>query len=436
MPDFLTRRNGTWHFVRRVPLEFAACDGRGVIKHSTKVRVSDDRTGRRAAKIALKLNIELEAGWQAATRGQVDARFSRYEDVRRHSRALGFEYVEIEQVLAAPIEKLLERLDALIAAGLKADPAARAAALGTEKRPLFALSKLPEEFEAVVADEIRDLSPEQLRIWRNGRLRAVERFTTVVGDKPINELTNEDGMDYFDWWSGRVVRGETNAKTANKDMGQLSRMLKDISTRRRLGLPDIFKGLRVRGEAENSRCPFETDFIQNKLLATDALATLNEEARDVIYVIADTGMRPSEVVNLLPNAIHLDAPIPYVSVRGDGRRLKTKDSEREIPLVGAALAAMRRRPGGFPHYRDRSSTLSAVLNKFLAENELRPSKGHTVYSLRHSFKDRLIAAEASDTLIDSLMGHKTYKPKYGKGPALDLKFKYLSQIAFTPPSDL
>jgi integrase len=63
-----------------------------------------------------------------------------------------------------------------------------------------------------------------------------------------------------------------------------------------------------------------------------------------------------------------------------------------------------------------------------------PSKEHTIYSLRHSFNDRLIAAEAPDSLIDSLMGHKTYKPKHGKGPNLDLKLKYLQQIAFKPPT--
>jgi hypothetical protein len=62
--------------------------------------------------------------------------------------------------------------------------------------------------------------------------------------------------------------------------------------------------------------------------------------------------------------------------------------------------------------------------------------GHTVYSLRHSFKDRLIAAEAQDSLIDSLIGHDTYKPKYGKGPSLELKLKYLQRIAFKPPPSL
>jgi hypothetical protein len=77
------------------------------------------------------------------------------------------------------------------------------------------------------------------------------------------------------------------------------------------------------------------------------------------------------------------------------------------------------RPQGFPRYRDKSSNFSAVVNKYLMNNNLRPTKDHTVYSLRHSFKDRLIAAEAPDSLIESLMGYKTYRPKYGKGPSLE-----------------
>jgi integrase len=155
--------------------------------------------------------------------------------------------------------------------------------------------------------------------------------------------------------------------------------------------------------------------------------------RVTLYVVVETGMRPSEVVNLQEDAIRLDAKIPYVKVQPDGRRLKTEDSEREIPLVGVALAAMKPRPQGFPRYRDKSSSLSATVNKFLRVNGLRPTKDHSVYSLRHSFKDRLVAAEAPDSLIDSLMGQKTYKPKYGKGPSLELKLKYLRQIAFKPP---
>jgi hypothetical protein len=39
MPDYLTKRHGVWQFARRVPLEYAEFDRRGVIKHSTKVEV-------------------------------------------------------------------------------------------------------------------------------------------------------------------------------------------------------------------------------------------------------------------------------------------------------------------------------------------------------------------------------------------------------------
>ena len=90
----------------------------------------------------------------------------------------------------------------------------------------------------------------------------------------------------------------------------------------------------------------------------------------------------------------------------------------------------------FARYRDKSSSMSGTLNKYLKENDLRPTCEHTVYSLRHSFKDRLVAAEAPDSLIDSLMGHRTGKPKYGKGPSLELKLKFLEQIAFTSPARL
>jgi integrase len=250
----------------------------------------------------------------------------------------------------------------------------------------------------------------------------------LVGDKPINELTHDDAIDYVEWWRERSMAKNIAPKTANKDVGQLSRMIKEMNVRRRLNLPDIFKGLRLKGEVDKARSPYETEFIRNRIFAPGALDGLNEEARLVLHVVAETGMRPSEVVNLTKTSIMLDAPIPHVKVLPEGRRLKTVDSEREIPLVGHALDALRKRPEGFPRYRDKASSLSAAVNKYLEENKLRPSKDHTVYSLRHSFKDRLISAEAPDSLIDSLMGHRTGKPKYGKGPALDLKLKFLQRI--------
>jgi integrase len=101
-------------------------------------------------------------------------------------------------------------------------------------------------------------------------------------------------------------------------------MIKELNILRRLGLPDLFKGLRPKGEVDKEPTPYETKFIQNRLLADGALDGLNEDARYIIYVIADTGLRPSEVVNLNSKTIHLKAKIPHVSVLPDGRRLKRR----------------------------------------------------------------------------------------------------------------
>jgi integrase len=433
MPDFLTRRSNTWHFVRRVPTEFAHLDQRGVVKHSTRIKIANDRAGRRATRVADRLNEQLELFWKGLADGKPKEELTSYDNARRRARALGFDYMENDQLLHQQPEARLQRLETLVTKGLVNDTGARVALLGTEKRPAFKLSKLFDEYEAATKDEVKDLSPNQLRVWCNGRKRAVVNFVEIVGDKPVNELTPDDAIDYCEWWRDRVIGDDVEVKTANKDIGQLSRMLKEMNIRRRLNLPDLFQGLRLKGETERSRVPYETDFIQKRLLANGALAGLNEDARFVLYVVADTGLRPSEVVNLQENAVLLNAKIPYVKILPEGRRLKTEDSQREIPLVGVALAAMKLRPQGFPRYRDKGSSLSATVNKYLLQNGLRPTKDHSVYSLRHSFKDRLIAAEAPDSLIDSLMGHKTYKPKYGKGPSLELKLKYLQRIAFKAP---
>ena len=333
MPDFLTRRNGVWHFVRRVPSEFAAFDRRGVVRHSTRIQVSTDRTGRRAVRVAEQLNAALESHWQTLAGSKIEAAAQGYEDARRRARSLGFDYVDAPQVVLLPLEKRLERLEALSVRGLEGDAGSRAALLGTQPRPTFPLSKLFTEYEAATRDETKKFSPSQLRVWRNSRRRVVKELVAVTGDKPVTDLTHDDGIDYSEWWRERCLAGETNAMSANKSMGMLSRMLKEMSIRRRLSLPEIFKGLRLKTDAANVRVPFDTAFIQDSLLDEGALDGLNEDARLIVYILADTGLRPSEVVNLQPHAIHLDAPIPYVEILPDGRVLKTEDSRREVLIL-------------------------------------------------------------------------------------------------------
>ena len=62
--------------------------------------------------------------------------------------------------------------------------------------------------------------------------------------------------------------------------------------------------------------------------------------------------------------------------------------------------------------------------------------GLTLYGLRHTFDDSLTAVEAPDKVNAQLMGHKWQRPKYGAGPTLEQKLRWLEQIAFTPPEHL
>lgn len=63
---------------------------------------------------------------------------------------------------------------------------------------------------------------------------------------------------------------------------------------------------------------------------------------------------------------------------------------------------------------------------------LLPSDDHSLYSLCHTFEDRLTAVEAPEKVIDALMGHKWIRPKYGAGPSLAQKQDWLGRIACQP----
>lgn len=257
----------------------------------------------------------------------------------------------------------------------------------------------------------------------------------------MEDVSRDDAVAYAEWWEQRVLSDGIEINTMNKNLGHLSSMFRAVIKRHKLRLDNPFGGLRQEGGKDGNRPPFPTEFIRNVILAPGNLDKLNQDARDIVYVIMETGARPSELVNLTKDRIKLDANIPHIRVEAQdrdddtpGRELKTEQSERDIPLVGFALEAMRRHPDGFPRYFDKADNFSAAANKHFKKWKLLPTPKHSIYSLRHSFKDRLKDAETPEEMIDELMGHKIDKPKYGDGYRLRLKLKRIQAIAFTPPS--
>lgn len=436
MRDYLGRRDGYWHYVRRVPAAFAALDRRVLVRQTTKVRIADDPRGIVARRAVAKIDAEHQAYWSALYLGQSDNARERYVAARELARALGFDYVPARELLERPAAQIVARVEAVTDRGLAPETRAAEAVLGLVEKPALRLKDIFTEYERIQRAAQSGMSEEQKRRWRNAKRLAAETVFEVVGDKTLAELTRDDALDFQAWWQERVLDEGIEIGTANKSIGQVNKMYRTINTHYRLALPPHFSELRIEGETTASRAAFDAEFVQSCILQEGALAELNEEARRVVYLMADTGLRISEAVNLTADTIVLDHRIPHVHVLPDGRKLKTEQSSRQIPLVGAALAAMKLQPAGFPRYRDKNAGLSALVNKFLTNAKLRPTPRHTLYSLRHTFEDRLTAVGGPEKVMAALMGHKYQRPRYGDGPSLAQKRNWLERIAFTPPTSL
>lgn len=59
------------------------------------------------------------------------------------------------------------------------------------------------------------------------------------------------------------------------------------------------------------------------------------------------------------------------------------------------------------------------MNKFLREKNLLQPPEHSLYSLRHSFENRMIAARVDDRIRRDLFGHKLSREHYGESASLE-----------------
>lgn len=444
MKGFLGKRDGWWHYVRRVPAVYAGHDPRGIVRQSTKIRVADDPRGIAAAKAAAKINAETEAYWRGLFLGRKDEAKQRYEAARQFTRALGFEPVPAAELVDMSDDEVARRLLAIQQRGFLPSSEAPDAVLGLVAPPELKLSELLDKYEGTQKAALAGKSDDQLRVWRNAKGRAITVLTEVVvgadpglGDDPaVGRLTRSHALDFREYWQERVTADEVEIDTANKAIGHLNKMWRELNRIERMGLNPIFAELRLEGGGAEQRAAFEAEFVQKTLLAAGTFGELNDEARRIIYVMADTGLRPSEICNLTEETIRLDHKIPHVEVLPEGRQTKTRDSRRTIPLVGVALAAMKKQPQGFPRYRHNAGSHSALVNRMLSDKKLRPTPRHTLYSLRHCFEDRLTAVEAPEKVMAILMGHKYSRPRYGAGPSLEQKRHWMQKIAFKAPDDV
>ncbi|MDE0852585.1 tyrosine-type recombinase/integrase, partial [Yoonia sp.] len=371
---------------------------------------------------------ETVAGWEAHLSGDVAIAEHHFYRARERAKEMGFRYVAVSDMGDLPIDDVAVRIRAAIPREGRIHRGDVEAALGTAQKPAIKMSDVTDIFLTLKADQLVGKTEDQIRRFKNPKLKAVNNFIAQCGDLPISEITADDMINFREWWLERIREEGMTANSGNKDLTAISGMLKTINKMKRLGLDLPLSDLAITDNGYTARVPFSDEWIKGKLLAPGALDGLDMQARCILLGMINTGYRPSEGAGLMPHHILLDQEIPMIQIKPEGRHLKNRHSNREIPLVGASLEAFQQCPDGFPMYSGKDK-ISGVLNRFMKNNGLKETPKTTLYGLRHSFEDRMLRSAVDERVRSDLMGHSIQRQRYGDGGGSEFRHEALLKIA-------
>ena len=164
----------------------------------------------------------------------------------------------------------------------------------------------------------------------------------------------------------------------------------------------------------------------------------DDDMRWLIALISDTGMRLAESAGLHVDDIMPDEDIPYVEIKPHPwRSLKTRGSQRQVPLVGASLWAAQRIKANapscfaFPRYTDHSrcnaNSASNALNSWPHANF---RNDIVIHGFRHAMRDRLRAVSCPSEMIDQIGGWSSGKvgEGYGEGYSVLQNAQWMTRL--------
>lgn len=270
------------------------------------------------------------------------------------------------------------------------------------------------------------------KLFFEGSERSIRYLKDCLGHNSVDGLMPGDAGQFRDYLLERGM----SASSVKRVIASVRAILNLVIKERGLSRPNIFNGVFIPKDLDKrSRPPIpsgEIQKIQNECRSAD------DEPRWLIALISDTGVRLAEACGLLCSDIKLTDAVPHLVIREHPwRRLKTSSSNRDVPLVGAALWAAERimeQPGqfAFPKYCSqalcKANSASTTLNKWLRP---RVSEDCVIHSFRHSLRDRLRAVECPPDIADAIGGWTTVGvgQGYGKGYGLAVKRKWMQQFA-------
>jgi integrase len=263
--------------------------------------------------------------------------------------------------------------------------------------------------------------------------RNTQYVTKLLGDRPISSYSSNEAAQFRDWCIDKGM----GIKTVKRVFSSIRAIINLAIAEEGLDCSNAFaKTYFPDDDNAQSRQPIS---IQDIRKVQSLCRETDDEMRWLIAVISDTGMRLGEADGLLKDDIKLDDRIPHIDLKPHPwRTLKTKGSQRLIPLTKEALWASKRLLEAdndsifaFPRYCDATSckanSASGGLNKWLHQYV---PENCVIHSFRHSLRDRLRAVECPSDIVDAIGGWKTngVGHGYGNGYPLDVLEKWMNKI--------
>jgi integrase len=269
-------------------------------------------------------------------------------------------------------------------------------------------------------------------VFHRGAKRNVATVISILGDRPIDTYASSDAAAFRDYLLKRGLMTNSVKRNFSTIRSVINLSIQEYgldckNAFSRVYLPDLDDSKKRKPISMTDICE-----IQRRCRFED------DEARWLVALISDTGMRLAEAAGLHIDDIKLNEDIPFINlVPHPWRSLKTKGSQRQIPLVGSSLWSARRvkecskTAFAFPRYNRSQSTnsnsASAAINKWL--KPLVP-EGCVIHSFRHSLRDRLRAVECPSDMIDQIGGWSTagVGQAYGDGYSLEKKWEWMQKL--------
>jgi len=263
--------------------------------------------------------------------------------------------------------------------------------------------------------------------------RNTQYVTKLLGDRPISSYSSNEAAQFRDWCIGQGM----GIKTVKRVFASVRAIINLAISEEGFDCSNAFAKTYFPDDGNaQSRQPISMQDIKKvQSLCKD----IDDEMRWLIALISDTGMRLGEAAGLLKADIKVNEPIPHIDLKPHPwRTLKTKGSQRLIPLTKEALWASKRLLEAnndsifaFPRYCDerscKANSASGGLNKWL--HQYVPDNC-VIHSFRHSLRDRLRAVECPSDIVDAIGGWKTsgVGHGYGNGYPLEVLEKWMDKI--------